>query len=201
MIKNIALFNAKIYIIAKERKEKKVIFGKVVKQKKGTNKNRQGHIPLTDEDLAESLQTGKRQSTRNKKNRMVEEGQSPILTTAQSITSFIKDAISGKTKHVTKVYGKVGADLAAAVAEKSGGKLDISGKYLELSADELKHSYDVHHNPKQAGDIPLSQEHFENIIDYIDNFDDILYVQIVAIAREYIDSIGGFEKFAEWGLY
>ena len=70
----------------------------------GTNENRQGHIPLTDEDLAEYLQTGKRQSTRNKKNRMVEEGQSPILTTAQSITSFIKDAISGKTKHVTKAY-------------------------------------------------------------------------------------------------
>ena len=31
--------------------------------------------------------------------------------------------------------------------------------------------------------------------------DDIPYAQVVAIAREYIDSIGGFEKFAEWGLY
>lgn len=27
------------------------------------------------------------------------------------------------------------------------------------------------------------------------------YEEIVAIAREYIDSIGGFEKFAEWGLF
>lgn len=143
----------------------------------GTNENRQGHIPLTDEDLAEYLQTGKRQSTRNKKNRMVEEGQSPILTTAQSITSFIKDAISGKTKHVTKAYGKVGADLAAAVAEKSGGKLDISGKYLELSADELKHSYDEHSKAKREGDIELTEADFEKIVDYIDNFDDIIYVQ------------------------
>jgi S-adenosylmethionine synthetase len=27
------------------------------------------------------------------------------------------------------------------------------------------------------------------------------YSEIVNIAREYIDSVGGFEKFAEWGLY
>lgn len=26
------------------------------------------------------------------------------------------------------------------------------------------------------------------------------YSEIVAVAREYIDSVGGFEKFAEWGL-
>ena len=26
------------------------------------------------------------------------------------------------------------------------------------------------------------------------------YSEIVGIARDYIDSIGGFEKFAEWGL-
>lgn len=27
------------------------------------------------------------------------------------------------------------------------------------------------------------------------------YSEIVDIARKYIDSIGGFEKFAEWGLF
>ena len=27
------------------------------------------------------------------------------------------------------------------------------------------------------------------------------YSEIVQIAKEYIDSIGGFEKFAEWGLF
>lgn len=31
--------------------------------------------------------------------------------------------------------------------------------------------------------------------------DGIPYADIVAQAREYIDSIGGFEKFAEWGLF
>lgn len=31
--------------------------------------------------------------------------------------------------------------------------------------------------------------------------DGIPYTDIVKIARQYIDSIGGFEKFAEWGLF
>lgn len=34
-----------------------------------------------------------------------------------------------------------------------------------------------------------------------DTVDGIPYEQIVAEARKFIDSIGGFEKFAEWGLY
>ena len=31
--------------------------------------------------------------------------------------------------------------------------------------------------------------------------DGIPYEDIVTIAKQYIDSIGGFEKFAEWGLF
>ena len=34
-----------------------------------------------------------------------------------------------------------------------------------------------------------------------DTIDGIPYEQIVATASEYIRSVGGFEKFAEWGLY
>lgn len=34
-----------------------------------------------------------------------------------------------------------------------------------------------------------------------DTIDGIPYSEIVKQAREYIDSIGGFEKFAEWGLF
>ena len=34
-----------------------------------------------------------------------------------------------------------------------------------------------------------------------ENVDGKPYSEIVEIAREYIDSIGGFEKLAEWGLY
>lgn len=34
-----------------------------------------------------------------------------------------------------------------------------------------------------------------------ESIDGIPYVDIVRMAKEYIDSIGGFEKFAEWGLF
>ena len=34
-----------------------------------------------------------------------------------------------------------------------------------------------------------------------DTIDDKPYAEIVEIARNYINKIGGFEKFAEWGLY
>ena len=33
-----------------------------------------------------------------------------------------------------------------------------------------------------------------------DDVDDIPYREIVETARRYIQSLGGFEKFAEWGL-
>ena len=33
-----------------------------------------------------------------------------------------------------------------------------------------------------------------------DKVNDIPYKDIVEIARKYIQQIGGFEKFAEWGL-
>ena len=33
-----------------------------------------------------------------------------------------------------------------------------------------------------------------------DEIDGLPYWKIVKIAKEYIDSVGGFEKFAEWGL-
>ncbi len=34
-----------------------------------------------------------------------------------------------------------------------------------------------------------------------DTIDGIPYQDIVNIAKDYIDSVGGFEKFAEWGLF
>lgn len=34
-----------------------------------------------------------------------------------------------------------------------------------------------------------------------DSIDGVPYADIVAEAREFINSVGGFEKFAEWGLY
>lgn len=36
---------------------------------------------------------------------------------------------------------------------------------------------------------------------YAKEVDGVPYKEIVEEAREFIQSIGGFEKFAEWGLY
>ena len=33
-----------------------------------------------------------------------------------------------------------------------------------------------------------------------DEIDGLPYTEIVEIAKDYIDNLGGFEKFAEWGL-
>ena len=38
-------------------------------------------------------------------------------------------------------------------------------------------------------------------IEYVDIDTIKPYNEIVEIARKYIQDIGGFEKFAEWGLY
>lgn len=38
-------------------------------------------------------------------------------------------------------------------------------------------------------------------IEYVDIDSIKPYSEIVEIAREYIKSVGGFEKFAEWGLF
>lgn len=38
-------------------------------------------------------------------------------------------------------------------------------------------------------------------VEYVDIDTIKLYSEIVEIARNYINKIGGFEKFAEWGLY
>jgi hypothetical protein len=33
------------------------------------------------------------------------------------------------------------------------------------------------------------------------SIDGVPYAEVVELARKYVESIGGFEKFAEWGLY
>ena len=62
----------------------------------------------------------------------------------------------------------------------------IAGAVVDLA-------YKVANNPKIAVELCCA------IGD--DSIDGKEYSEIVEIAREYISAIGGFEKFAEWGLY
>lgn len=53
----------------------------------------------------------------------------------------------------------------------------------------------------------VNPQHPDKVADRIagaigdDTIDGRPYAGIVEIAREYIQTLGGFEKFAEWGLY
>lgn len=83
---------------------------------------------------------------------------------------------------------KLGSDMGDAVTGgglmgKGFSKSDVSVNiYCHLKAQELGREYKI---SCAIGD---------------DTIDGKPYSQIVKIAKEYIDSLGGFEKFAEWGL-
>ena len=134
------------------------------------------NIRLTDADVSEYMNTGKRLSVRNAKQEMLNSGNSPVLTTIKQVKEFIVDAIKGKRLGETKAYGKVGRRLADAVNAKAPS-ISIDGYYMELVTDELKHAYDNHSSPKQKGDIALTDADFENLPDYIDTFDDVISVE------------------------
>lgn len=84
---------------------------------------------------------------------------------------------------------KLGSDMADSV---TGGGLH--GK--DLSKADVSVNLYAFHKAQWTGK-PV--ELFCAIGD--DNIDGIPYEEIVELARDYINSVGGFEKFAEWGLY
>ena len=93
------------------------------------------------------------------------------------------DSDSGATNR------KLGSDMAESV---SGG--GIHGK--DLSKCDVSINIYAFLKAQSTGKI---QKYSCAIGDeYVDN---IPYSEIVKIAKDYIDSIGGFEKLAEWGLY
>lgn len=84
---------------------------------------------------------------------------------------------------------KLGSDMADSVTGgglhgKDLSKADVSiNIYAFLKAQQLKEPVEI---CCAIGD---------------ENIDGKPYEEIVKIAKEYIDSVGGFEKFAEWGLF
>lgn len=130
---------------------------------------------LTQYDLYAYMRVGRTQRTRNKKIRMLESGKNPILTSKSEIKNFILNIIHGKALGEVRAYGIVGNRLAEAIKRKRSN-LDLEGKYLELNADDLRESYKRHSTPKEKGDIPLTENDFVNIPEYIDNFDYVLAV-------------------------
>ncbi len=133
------------------------------------------NLNLTDNDLTEYINTGKTLHTRNKKQRMLESGKKPILTSADEIKKYIFDVIHGKAPGEVRAFKKVGKRLANAIRNKRNS-LQMLDKYLELNADDLREAYKRHSAPKEQGDIPLSEQDFERIPEYLDEFDGVLSV-------------------------
>ena len=131
---------------------------------------------LTNADIPEYMQIGKRQHTRDEKARMVNAGKSPILSSEKDIRGFITDSITGKATGEVRAYGKVGKRLAKEV-KLFDPDMDIYGNYLELTSDKLKHVYDRHKKAAQKGNTDLSERDFEKIADYIDSYDKVLSVE------------------------
>lgn len=87
------------------------------------------------------------------------------------------------------VNRKLGSDMAHAVTGgglhgKDLSKADVSiNIYAHLKAQLLNERVDI---SCSIGDVEV---------------DGIPYIKIVEIARNFINALGGFEKFAEWGLF
>jgi len=133
------------------------------------------NIDLSDADLDEYMKVGKTKHTRDKKQRMLDNGKKPILTSKSEASEFIIKAIKGEALGEVKAYQKIGDRLASAISAKRNS-LDLYGKYLEINADDLREAYKNHKEPKEKGDIALSDEEFANIPEYIDTFDGITSV-------------------------
>jgi len=132
-------------------------------------------VGLTNADLDEYVATGKTLHTRNKKQRMLENGKSPILTTESEIAEFVTKAIHGEALGEVRAFGKVDERLAQAI-NNVRISLNLEGKYLEIQADAIREAYKVHSAPKEKGDIVLTEEDFKNIHRHIFDFDGVLSV-------------------------
>lgn len=144
---------------------------------------------LTENDADEYMKTGKTLHTRNKKQRMLEAGKNPVLTSLQETKNFILSVIQGKASGEVRAFAKVGSKLSDAV-KAVNPKLDISGKYLEISADDLREAYKKHSQPKESGDIALSEDDFTSIPEHLNEFSNVLGTETyngrveIHIARE-----------------
>ena len=139
----------------------------VKKSKKGANR------PINEQDLETYLKIGKTKHTRDKKEGMMKQGKKPILTSVSEIQDFLSNVIHGKAGGEVRAFGFVGERLANEVKKKRGS-LDIQDHYLEIVADDLREAYIRHHQPKEKGDIALSEQDFLHIPQYLNDFDGII---------------------------
>lgn len=156
-------------VVTEDRKE----YASKVKTEDVSKDTRYAIKFLSEEDLPGYLRAGGRAN--NYKQQAVEIGNKIILTTYDEVRGYIKDAIAGKKDMPTVAYGKVDVKLSKETSDYSDGEIQISNFYLELVANDIRHSYQEHLNAKEKGDIDLSIEDFINIPHYVATYDDFVY--------------------------
>ncbi|MBR1413658.1 MAG: S-adenosylmethionine synthetase [Bacilli bacterium] len=106
-----------------------------------------------------------------------------------AIINPLGEWIGGTNVDCGAVNRKLGSDMALSV---TGGGLH--GKDLS-KADVAINIYAFLKAQKENKEVNISCAIGDEVVDGIP------YEEIVKIAKNYIDNIGGFEKLAEWGLY
>lgn len=158
-------------------------------------------VPLTDEQVKLSEISRKIYSRYKSDGKYILDGNRLIICQSNAKTEELKnlypgaeinpigDWTGGTNVDTGATNRKLGSDMADSV---TGGGLH--GK--DLSKADVSVNIYAWLKAKQTGkEVKLSCAIGD------DKIDGKPYSEIVDIAREYIKSVGGFEKFAEWGLF
>ena len=158
-------------------------------------------VPLTDEQVKLSEISRKIYSKYKSDGKYILDGNRLIICQSNAKTEELKriypcaeinpigDWTGGTNVDTGATNRKLGSDMADSV---TGGGLH--GKDLS-KADVSVNIYAFLKAQQTGKEIKLSCAIGD------DKIDGKPYSEIVDIARRYIDSVGGFEKFAEWGLF
>ena len=145
-------------------------------QKNAASMQETENSAMSDADLQDYLSVGERQHVRSAKAAQLDAGSSPILTTVGQIRNFIRSAMYGEQANTIKAYGKVGSKMAQDISAASGGKTNVSGYYLELDGNRIRHMKDHVDSDTDGRNIPLTSAQAEQLTDYIDHYDSVLDV-------------------------
>lgn len=184
----------------------------VVPQDKELAKNQDGSIKCGDNGIFKGMPLSKNEKYLGKVARdiykkypsdgkYIYDGNKLIICQSKALTEDLEQEYSGATINPLGYWDggldvdsgatnrKLGSDMGRSVTGgglhgKDLSKADVSiNIYAFLKAQELKEQVNL---AVAIGD------------EYVDNKP---YSEIVRIAKYYIDSIGGFEEFAKWGLF
>ena len=131
---------------------------------------------LSDSEIDRYYRTGKTGHVVHKKNDIKELTGSAVLRNDSEIIEFVNESIK-ESRNITKGYGVVPKALSDKISSYTGNITNTENWFLELSSDDLYHSFREHHKAKEAGDLDLSAEELASIPKKIDGDAEILALE------------------------